>query len=184
MALKSQIESILFLASKPMAVKSLSKILNAATADLEPAINELQREYKSQGRGFQIARIDDQVQLTTSPDNAKLVEDFLKEEISGELTRPSLETLTIIAYRGPVSKPELEMIRGVNCSLILRNLLMRGLIDEKMDAKTKMNKYSITLDFMRYLGITSLKELPDYEKLSSHEILDRWLQGQSAAAKI
>ena len=175
--LKSQLESLLFLAAKPMSLKSLAKILNSSSQNLEPVLEELRLEY--QGRGIQLARIGDEVQMTTSPDNAQLVEGFLKEEISGELTRPSLETLTVVAYRGPISKPELEMIRGVNCSLILRNLLLRGLVEEKTDPKTKMLKYSITFEFLRYLGLSEPKQLPDFQRLSSHEILEKWLADQN-----
>lgn len=176
--LKSQIESLLFIAARPMSLKNLSKILKSEMTEIEKNVAELEQDYSTDSRGIKLARIEDQVHLVTSPANAVLVESYLKEEISGELTRPSLETLTIIAYRGPITKPELEMVRGVNCSLILRNLLMRGLVDEKADPKTKLNKYSVTFEFLKYLGITKPSELPDYDKLSSHEILERWLQGQ------
>lgn len=177
MALKSQLESLLFISAKPMSVKALSKVLSVDVRDLEASLSDLEQEYKNLARGFQIARIGDDVQFTTIAENANLVESLLKEEISGELTRPSLEALTIIAYRGPITKPELEMIRGVNCSLILRNLLIRGLVEEKIDPKIKLNKYSITFDFLRFLGLSKPSELPEYEKLSSNEILEKWLQG-------
>jgi len=73
--------------------------------------------------------------MTTAKESSEIVEKFLKEELTGEMTRPQLETLTIIAYRGPMTKMEIEQIRGVNCSLILRNLLMRGLVEAKLDKK-------------------------------------------------
>ena len=78
----------------------------------------------------------------------------------GELSRPSLEALTILAYRGPLTRPELEQIRGVHSSLILRNLLLRGLIEEKEDARLGQPLYSVTLDFLRHIGLASVEELP------------------------
>jgi len=115
-------------------------------------------------------------QLASHPDNAKLVQLFLKSDITGELTEPALETLTIIAYRGPMTKPEIEQIRGVNCSLILRNLLIRGLIEKIEHKKVELPRYQVTHDFIRFLGIGSAAELPDYEKLHTHETLDEVLR--------
>jgi segregation and condensation protein B len=119
--------------------------------------------------------IDGEYQMSTAPDSSKMVKDFLKDEITGELTRPALETLTIVAYRGPISKPDLEQIRGVNCSLILRNLMIKGLVEVKSSDKSGEALYNITFDFMRYLGIKKTSELPDYEKLSKNEILEKVL---------
>jgi segregation and condensation protein B len=87
----------------------------------------------------------------------------VKDETTGELTRPQLETLTVIAYRGPVSKAELEQIRGVNCTMILRNLMMRGLINEQTE--NGVAQYAVAMEFMSFLGAASAAELPDYEML-------------------
>ncbi len=106
------------------------------------------------------------------PDHAELVASFLKDETSGELTRPALETLSIIAYRQPITKPELEQIRGVNCSLILRNLLLRGLIEDKEDSKRMQTVYRVTMDFVRLLGLSSMDQLPDYQSLREHPHID------------
>jgi segregation and condensation protein B len=86
-----------------------------------------------------------------------------------------LETLTIIAYRGPVTRAELEQIRGVNCSIILRNLAMRGLITTASDKQTMQVTYSITFDFLKFLGLQQQSELPDYEKLNSSQALEQLL---------
>ena len=104
-----------------------------------------------------------------------MVKKFIKSEISDELTKPALETLTIIAYRGPISKAELEIIRGVNCSLILRNLLMRGLIEAGEDRKKMVVLYNITFEFLKYLGLNQLSDLPDFEKLNRNNNLDKLL---------
>ena len=100
-----------------------------------------------------------------------MAQTYAKEEVSGELTKPSLETLTIVAYRGPVTKAELEQIRGVNCSLILRNLLIRGLIEGSFDKVKATTVYDVTHDFVRFLGLAEVEELPDYAKLHNHETL-------------
>ncbi len=114
---------------------------------------------------MRIVRTGSEVQMMTSPELSKLVRDFLKDELTGDLTRPQLETLTIIAYRQPITKPELEQIRGVNCSLIIRNLLMRGLIETE-ESKEKFGPvYRVTHELMRLLGITEVRELPDYDTL-------------------
>jgi len=85
------------------------------------------------------------------------------------LTRPQLETLTVVAYCGPITKPELEQLRGVNCALILRNLMMRGLVKEVEDVTNFLPTFEVTMDYLRHLGINSLNELPDYDKLHKHE---------------
>ena len=87
-----------------------------------------------------------------------------------------METLTIIAYRGPITRLELEQIRGVNCSLILRNLMIKGLIEEERDGKRMVSDYRVSLNFTRYLGINKIEDLPDYQKLHSHENLVKLLE--------
>ncbi|HLD31080.1 MAG TPA: SMC-Scp complex subunit ScpB [Patescibacteria group bacterium] len=173
--LKSKIESLLFIAARPLNLKKISEQVGESKEGVLAALSELADEYKKDGRGIQILQIDDEYQMSTNPESAKIIKDFLKDEMTGELTRPALETLTIIAYRGPISKPELEQIRGVNCSLILRNLLIKGLAETKTAGVGGEALYSVTFDLLRHLGITKVEELPDYDKLSKSEILDRIL---------
>ncbi len=113
--------------------------------------------------------------MVTSGESSGLVREFIKDETTGELTRPSLEALTIIAYRGPVSKTDIDRIRGINCSLILRNLLIRGLIEAKRDNKRNETYYDLSFDFLRHLGLNNIKELPDYEKLHQDDTIDKIL---------
>ena len=137
------------------------------------AVSELIAEYSQADRGVVIQKIDDQIQLATSAENAKLVKDFIKAETTGELTRAALEALTIIAYRGPVSRADIEQIRGVNCAIILRNLLIRGLIASSQDKRKMQTTYNITFDFLQFLGLKEQSELPDYQKLNSSETLEK-----------
>lgn len=170
MSLKSQLESLLFVAVKPLAVKELATLTDARTKEVEEALEELIADYHSNKRGLTIIKNSSRYQLTTAAENASLVQEFLKDETSGELSQPSLEALTIIAYRGPIAKLELDRIRGINCSLILRNLLLRGLIEEKFDKSKSEHFYTVTHDFIRFLGQSSVADLPDYEKLHQKEM--------------
>jgi len=172
MNLSSQLESLLFVSSKPLSIREMSDLTDANFEEVEHALDKLAEDYKEQNRGFILIKNNKEYQLTTAPENTGLVSKFLKDETSGELSQPSLEALTIIAYRGPITKLELERIRGVNCSLILRNLLIRGLIEEKLDKQKGDSFYLVTLEFIKFLGISSVNELPDYEKLHKSESLD------------
>ncbi len=175
MLVKSQLESILFVAIKPLTPKDLSNLIGVKIDEVKAALEELVNDYKNSGRGLALISNNGQYQLTTSSENSSLVKDFLKDEINGELSQPSLEALTIIAYRGPISKLELEKIRGVNCSLIIRNLLLRGLIEEKFNKTKNENYYTVTNDFIRFLGLNSLSDLPEYEKLNKLDALNQGL---------
>ncbi|OGY44410.1 MAG: SMC-Scp complex subunit ScpB [Candidatus Buchananbacteria bacterium RIFCSPHIGHO2_02_FULL_40_13] len=175
MVLKNQIESLLFISPKPLSVKDLTKLMSADQKDTFDALIELAKEYQARASGIKLLKIGDKYQLTTAGEAAEVVKKFIKSEISDELTKPALETLTIIAYRGPISKAELEIIRGVNCSLILRNLLMRGLIEAGEDRKKMVVLYNITFEFLKYLGLNQLSDLPDFEKLNRNNNLDKLL---------
>ena len=176
--IKSKIESLLFISAKPMTVKQLSDITKLPAKDIKSAGDLLVEEYKRNKRGVQIIKNGAKLQMVSSPENAKIVQEFIKDETTGELSRPSLEALTIIAYRGPISKIDLDRIRGVNCSLILRNLLLRGLIEAKANKQKKETYYAITFDFIRFLGINDVHELPEYEKLSRDDTIDRMLEAE------
>lgn len=184
MNIKSALESLLFISAKPMSAGQLADLTKFTTKEIETAGDELVNYYKENKLGIQIIKNGSKYQMVSSPENAHLVQEFIKDETTGELSRPSLEALTIIAYRGPISKTDLDRIRGVNCSLILRNLLLRGLIEVKSDKKNTENFYNITFDFIRFLGINDLHELPDYERLRQNENLEKILTAEEASAKM
>jgi segregation and condensation protein B len=173
MELKSQIESLLFISAKPVSVSELAKIIKTSPEEIKKFGDELVELYKNEKKGIDIIKDGSKYQMVSSPENAKVIQEFIKDETSGELSRPSLEALTIIAYRGPIAKLDLDRIRGVNCSLILRNLLIRGLIEAKFDKKKSDTYYNVTFDFVRFLGINEISELPDYERLHSHDSLEK-----------
>lgn len=176
--LKPKIETLLFLSPKPLSYKKIEQLTAAPLTEVKQAVQELITEYEI--RGMKIMQQKESIQMITAPENSRLARELVKDEQTGELTKPALETLTIVAYRGPIAKAELDQIRGVNCSLILRNLMIKGLV-EATDDKEKMSLvYNITFDFMRFLGITKLEELPDYQKLNSDENLQRLLEIRTA----
>ena len=172
MELKEKIEAALFVSAKPLALAQIAQIINTEIEQVREATELLFEEYQAKNSGIVIIKNGPQYQMVTSPDCAEIVRSFIKNETTGELSRPSLETLTIIAYRGPITKAELDRIRGVNCALILRSLMIRGLVQQETEQKGKEPAYAITSDFIRYLGISGIEELPDYGKLSADDLFE------------
>ena len=181
--IKSQLESLLLVTAKPISVAKLVEVLKAKPKEVEESLKELAGQYNQSAGGIRLIRNNNSVQLASNPDNAELVKAYLKDDITGELTEPSLETLTIVAYRQSVSKAELEQIRGVNCSLILRNLMIRGLVEAEYDKTRAATVYSVTMDFLKHLGISSVIDLPDFEKLNSDENLGKLLDQPASQAE-
>ncbi len=178
-SLLSKLESILFVASKPLGVKKLSKVLGVDENEIAEELEKLRAKYNTRDSGIILLQNNNEWQMVSNPDNREAAENFLKAEVSGELTRPQLEALTVVAYCGPITKPELEQLRGVNCALILRNLMMRGLVKEVEDPTNLLPTFETTMDYLRHMGINSLKELPDYDKLHKHENILSQLQSAS-----
>lgn len=179
--MQKKIEALLFISIKPLSVKALQELVGAKKKEeVIEAIEALMKKYNTQDSGIALARVDDKVQMTTASSVAPLITEFLKDEMTGELTPASLETLTVIAYRGPITKTELEMIRGVNCTLILKNLLMRGLIEEKKDKDELLSVYQVTFDFLKYLGLQETSQLPGYAELHASATIENLLNPQQA----
>ncbi len=167
---RGQVESILFAAGKPLALKKIADMLNLTTAEVEELVKDLIKIYQTNEHGLEIVLHQGEAVMATIPANSELVKDFIKAEELGDLTRPQLEALSVLSYRGPLTKPELEQVRGVNCSLILRNLMIRGLV-ELVNEDKAYPRYQITVDFLRYLGLSDISGLPEYEALARDENL-------------
>ncbi len=184
-SMKSKIESLLFVAAKPMSVKRISSLLEEKDIEkIKTVLLELSDQYKNEERGIRIVQNETKFQMVSASENSDLVKKLVKDEMTGELSKPSLETLTIIAYRGPISKIDLDRIRGVNCSLILKNLSMRGLVEVKMNEKTDDTYYKVSLDFLKFLGVSSAKDLPDYEKLNNTDVVDRVIEDEKSKENV
>jgi segregation and condensation protein B len=162
--LKSQIESILFVSNKPLTASLLSKILQKEESEILAALNELAEERKE--AGIVLLQTDQEYQLATNSANSTQVKNFLNSDLREKLTDATVETLAIIAYRQPISKAEIEAIRGVNSQYSVRSLLMRGLIEKipnPNDARGSL--YQVTTEFLQHLGLQNIKDLPDFETL-------------------
>ncbi len=176
--LSGQLESILFVTVKPLTIKKLADVCGVDAKAVEEALNELDVRLQTTG-GLEMIRHGQEVALVTAPQHTNLVKEFLKKEELGDLTRPQLEALAVIAYRGPIGKAELEQIRGVNCSLILRNLQIRGLVEQVGESKVPL--FQVTVDLLKFLGIKSSSLLPDYDRLHNPESLDDLLKRETQA---
>lgn len=168
----AKVESILFAAGKPLSLKKLADILQVTVGDVETAVVALEEKLKQGEHGLEVILHQGEAVMATRPENSDLVSEFIKAEELGDLTRPQLEALSVLAYRGPLSKAELEQVRGVNCSLILRNLMIRGLV-EAANSEAEHPRYQVTVDFLRYLGLSSVKELPEYENFIKDDNLSQ-----------
>lgn len=167
--LKYILESIFFVYGEPLSTEKLAKITNAKKETVLQAVEELKKDYE--GRGLTILQKDDEVQLATSPENSQYIETLIKSEFTEELSRAALETVAIIAYKGPLTRAQIEYVRGVNSSFTLRNLLMRGLverIENPKDARSFL--YRVSFDFLKHFGFTKIEELPNYEEFRKEKI--------------
>lgn len=166
------IESILFVSGEPVPIARIAKITDTKTEEVESAITALQSEYMEK-RGLVILRKEDFAQMATSPENAGIISELVKSEIQENLSRAALEVLSIVAYRGPITRVGIEAIRGVNCSFTIRALLMRGLV-ERVDnpADSRSYLYKISFEFLKKLGLDNIEKLPDWEALSKDERVD------------
>lgn len=178
--IKPLLESVLLVSNKPLSFKELAAIVEAEESLVKDSISALQAKFNQEDSGIHLALNNNKVQLISNPKFGKWLQNYLKDELTGELTNASLETLSIIAYRQPISKEELEQIRGVNCSLIIRNLLIRGLIESQEAKGDLAAKYSVTMDFIKHLGISSITDLPNYDKLNSDASLEKLLDHQDS----
>lgn len=160
----SILESLLFVANKPLNAKELSKYLNLSQEDVQNALKHLVEEKKE--RGVVVLESHGAFQMSTNPHNSTYVKNFLNAELREKLTDATVEVLGIIAYRQPISKAEIEAIRGVNSQYSIRHLLMRGLIEKTPNpADARSVNYQTTAEFLQHLGIVSIKDLPDFDEL-------------------
>lgn len=161
MTLESKIEAILFYKNEPMEVKKLSRILNTNEEEIRGAIKNLSKNLEN--RGIALIQTEKEVSLATAPNMKELIEQMAKEEMRSEIGRAGLETLAIILYNGPVSRREIDFIRGVNSTFIIRNLAMRGLIEKETDPKDQRSfKYKGSIPLLAHLGLTKFEDLPEF----------------------
>lgn len=166
MELESKIEGLLFYKGEDVTIKKLSELLKVSEFDIEQALDKLEQSFS--GRGLVLVRKDDRVLLGISAELSPLIESIRKEEITRELSKASLETLSIILYKDGVARSEIDYIRGVNSSFIIRNLLVRGLVERIVDPKdSRRMLYKPTFETLTYMGVAKVAELPNYDNVKA-----------------
>jgi segregation and condensation protein B len=167
--LQQKIESYLFYTGESASRKKLANVLEVSVSEIEIALAELSQALE--GRGIVLMKNDDEVLLATHPEMSDSIQTIKKQELSDPLSKSALETLTIILYKNGATKPEIDFIRGVNSGFMLRNLLIRGLIEKIPNNEDKrITKYRSTFDTLRFLGISDISELPNYETFAAELI--------------
>lgn len=175
---KSAIESLLFTAGHPVAIKKLTEVLSPferspegrdiSENETDNILKELAADYVKNDSGLRLVFLDNKVQLVAAPESEEAVKKLIKSDFEEDLSQAALETLAIVAYRGPISRAMIENLRGVNCSFILQSLAIRGLIEKKNNPEDGRSYiYNITFDFLKHLGLNKLEELPNYIDLKN-----------------
>jgi segregation and condensation protein B len=158
-------EALLFIHGEPLTYNKIAAVLDVEKETVERLVGELKEKLEDADRGLQLISDREKVQLATKPEFNAILERFVKEEISEDLSAASVEALSIIAYLGPISRAKLEYLRGVNSIVILRSLMIRGLIERFADPEHPAAfLYRPTFDLIKHLGIKEKEALPQYEK--------------------
>ncbi|HAL17279.1 MAG TPA: SMC-Scp complex subunit ScpB [Anaerolineaceae bacterium] len=171
LSLDARIEAILFVAPAPVSIQQLTEALATPPGEIEEALRQLDRAFQN-ARGIRLQRHEGRYQLTTAPELAEEVEKFLGLEATARLSRAALETLAIIAYRQPITRPGVDAIRGVNSDGVIKSLLSKGLIQEngRTEGPGRPILYGSTQDFLSHFGINSLDDLPPFELLEQEGV--------------
>jgi segregation and condensation protein B len=170
--LKAAIEALLFIAGAPLSAERLRGIFEEVPAErIESLLRELKDEYAARGAGIMLTEVAGGWQAGTCAEHAPWIRKFKSVKVSTKLSRPALETLAIIAYKQPVTRPEIEAIRGVNIGGIVRNLMERRLVKivGKRDVPGKPLLYGTTMDFLQYFGLKDLASLPTLKEFQELE---------------
>ncbi|OGZ96391.1 MAG: SMC-Scp complex subunit ScpB [Candidatus Sungbacteria bacterium RIFCSPHIGHO2_01_FULL_54_26] len=158
------IESILFVHGEPMAEKAMAAILGITGKEITEGLAALRE--RLEGRGLALVEKEGEWQLATHPDQTPFVEALRKDQHAETLSRAALETMAVVAYKGPMTRADIEYIRGVSSSFSLRTLLLRGLVERVENAEDSRSfLYRASFDFLKYLGLARLADLPEYEEL-------------------
>ncbi len=160
--LKGRIEAVLFVAGEPVLLTELARALQCGMRSLKKAIHELQDEYDFQQRGFDLRFFGSHVQLTTRAIYSDDVVNLLQPVQKQSLSQAAMETLAVVAYRQPVTKADVEQVRGVRCDYSIQSLVNKGLISEigRKDALGRPILYGTTDTFLQHFGLSSLADLP------------------------
>jgi len=161
MNIDAKIEALLFYKAEPLSVKKLAQMLEVKESEVKEGLSVL--EAKLEGRGITLMFKDNEVMLGTHSEMGKMIESLVKDELSKDVGKAGLETLSVILYRGPIAKSRIDYVRGVNSGFILRNLLVRGLIEKVANPKDqRASLYRPTFELLSYLGVSRVEDLPEF----------------------
>ena len=168
-AIKSAMESMMFTWGEPLEAKMAADVFNITKEEAYECFKELQAEYEQEGRGIVIREVNKAFQFVTREENADYVRRLCTPVKAKKLSQSALEVLAIIAYKQPVTKGEMEAIRGIKCDRVVEGLMNKNLIEEvgRSSAIGRPILYGTTDTFLKNFGFTSLKELPDIEDIES-----------------
>jgi segregation and condensation protein B len=164
LSLDSQIEAVLFWKGEPQSIKKLAANLGKKEEEILAGLEVLKEKIKE--RGVELIYKDDEVILGTAAKLSHIIERLTKEELVRDLGKAGLETISIIAYKGPISRAEIDYIRGVQSTFILRNLQIRGLVERITNPKDARSfLYRPTFELLQFLGVSKIEDLPEFEKV-------------------
>ena len=174
--IKSIIEALLFIWGDPLCLKDISNILEIDEKKVKETLDKMIDEFNFDRRGLKIARVKDDYQLCTRPEHHQWISKLSQQKTIKSLSTAALETLSIIAYGQPITKNEIEAIRGVRCDKAVETLVGRDLIEEKgrLERTGRPIIYGTTMEFLRYFGLENLDGLPSLKnfEIGTHEIED------------
>lgn len=162
------LEALLFVHGEPLALKKISAILNISAEETDQVVAAFREKLESSERGLTLVGNQNSIQLVTKSALSAVIQEFVKKELTEDLTPASLEALSLIAYLGPLPRARLDYLRGVNSSFILRNLMMRGLVERNPDPeRPSLMLYRATIDLWKHLGVEGQERMPEYEKFKT-----------------
>lgn len=170
---RSLFEALLFVSSEPLLFHNVKRIIDISEDEFRKIMSELMTEYNNREGGILITEVAKGYQMVTNPKHASLIRMFLGVQASNKLSMAALETLAIIAYKQPITKAEIERVRGVNSDGVLKTLLDKRLIKVigKKEAPGRPLFYGTTQEFLQYFGLRDLTELPTIKDLSREEVM-------------
>lgn len=165
--IKSAFESMMYIWGEPLSASQAGEVFNISQKEAVEIFRELQKEYLEEGRGIVIREVNKAFQFTTKEENADYIEKLCTPVKAKKLSQSALEVLAIIAYKQPVTKGQIEAIRGIKCDRVIEGLLAKDLIENlgRSDAIGRPILYGTTDSFLKNFGFTSIKDLPEIEDI-------------------
>jgi segregation and condensation protein B len=181
--LENKLEAFLFFRGEAEKKQKIAELLEVTLDEVEGAVNTLATSLAE--RGLRVLSVGDEVELVTAPETSDVVARVRKDEMARDLGKAGAETLAIVLYRGPVSKADIEYIRGVQCSFVLRGLLIRGLVERVQNPKnTRSVLYAPTAGLLKHLGVTTVSELPEYGRIQAEvAVFEKRKEGEDVTSE-